>query len=449
MPTTTRTRVEKVPVVQAPAALPTPAEVVAATAKRGAESEIAAGAAKKPRAETPHDGNVVGRKPDDQRSSSAKSTYTKKITRWTWEELFFHFCLYKIQKGRVPTANKLTMDAAIPAVAGGPRRPTKVQLGKWIAEMRRHKEVLDEFAATDGDPSAEPSVHSAARSAAAAVLTDERLVVLDEHGFQWEGKSANELYEHSWEVKYQALVQFHAKEGHADPPNGHALYTWCSRQRLEESTISGRRTELGHTAQASMGSGEEQASSRRKKTSTKQSSLNRGIWSERKAKLDALDFVWIKRSRTNWEERLEQLKQYKLENGHTQVPQMYTANRQLGKWVNRQRTEYMLMTKGKKSCMTEERAEMLKGIGFEFFTKRGKPSYLGKLAEGKIEHVAEDGRDPILEQAADALVGEGDLAVEEGTTAVGEARLSMGEIPTGNVASTASVELPAVEHMEM
>ena len=339
MPTTTRLGQK----VEAPAVPPLPSEVAAATAKRGAESELAAVAAKKPRAETPQDGNVGNRKLDDQRSpssSTVKSSYTKKVTRWTWEEFFFHFCLYKIQKGRVPTANKLTVDAAIPASAGGPRRPTKVQLGKWIAEMRRHKEILDEFAGTDGVPSAEPSVHSAARAAAAAVLTDERLMVLNEHGFQWEGKSANELHDHSWEVKYQALVQFHAKEGHADPPNGHALYTWCARQRLEESTVSGRRTELGHTAQASMGSGEEQASSRRKKISAKQSSLNRAIWSERKAKLDALGFIWIKRSRTNWEERLEQLKQYKLENGHTQVPQMYAANRQLGKWVNRQRTEY-------------------------------------------------------------------------------------------------------------
>ena len=99
--------------------------------------------------------------------------------------------------------------------------------------------------------------------------------------------------------------------------------------------------------------------------------------------------------------------------------------------------------------MTEERAEMLKGIGFEFFTKRGKPSYLGKLAEGKIEHVAEEGGDTILEQAADALVGGGDLAVEEGTAPVGEGRLPVGETSTGDAALAVPADSPVVEHVEM
>jgi len=85
---------------------------------------------------------------------------------------------------------------------------------------------------------------------------------------------------------------------------------------------------------------------------------------------------------------------------------------------------------------------MLKGIGFEFFTKRGKPSYLGKLAEGKIEHVAGDGGDTILEQAADALGKGGDLAVDEGADSVGEGRLSMGETPAGDAD-------PVKEHMEL
>ncbi|EJK52395.1 hypothetical protein THAOC_28333, partial [Thalassiosira oceanica] len=64
MPTTTRTRLGQKVEVEAPA-LPPPnplAEAVAAaTVKRGAESEMAAVAAKKPRAETetPHDGNVA------------------------------------------------------------------------------------------------------------------------------------------------------------------------------------------------------------------------------------------------------------------------------------------------------------------------------------------------------------------------------------------------------
>lgn len=80
---------------------------------------------------------------------------------------------------------------------------------------------------------------------------------------------------------------------------------------------------------------------------------------ERKEKLDALGFLWKVRERADWNDRYEQLLEYKKENGHCVVPQVnrvnvmyydlyitqactyqsrklkqhYQENRALGKWV--------------------------------------------------------------------------------------------------------------------
>jgi len=72
---------------------------------------------------------------------------------------------------------------------------------------------------------------------------------------------------------------------------------------------------------------------------------------------------------------LEELKKYKEEFGNCQVPQHYVHNRQLGKWVNKVRTEYKYFIKGKKSAMTEERIALLEAIDFEWtHGTKGRPS---------------------------------------------------------------------------
>lgn len=43
---------------------------------------------------------------------------------------------------------------------------------------------------------------------------------------------------------------------------------------------------------------------------------------ERKVKLDSLGFLWKVRERADWNDRYEQLLEYKKENGHCVVPQV-------------------------------------------------------------------------------------------------------------------------------
>jgi hypothetical protein len=71
--------------------------------------------------------------------------------------------------------------------------------------------------------------------------------------------------------------------------------------------------------------------------------------------------------RKSWEERYQELCEYKAVHGHCVVPQMYE---ELGHWVHRQRKEYSLLQDGKKSFMTVGKTAKLKEIGFVFLTRK-------------------------------------------------------------------------------
>lgn len=96
----------------------------------------------------------------------------------------------------------------------------------------------------------------------------------------------------------------------------------------------------------------------------------RETWKDRKAKLDELGFVWRKQTqRVQWIDRFEQLKQYKAENGHCNVPKN-DFNRELGTWCQANRNNYIDKKKGKKSPMTEERISLLESVGFQWVLKK-------------------------------------------------------------------------------
>eukprot|EP00591_Stephanopyxis_turris_P002160 CAMPEP_0195530098 /NCGR_PEP_ID=MMETSP0794_2-20130614/32856_1 /TAXON_ID=515487 /ORGANISM="Stephanopyxis turris, Strain CCMP 815" /LENGTH=292 /DNA_ID=CAMNT_0040661519 /DNA_START=41 /DNA_END=919 /DNA_ORIENTATION=- len=91
------------------------------------------------------------------------------------------------------------------------------------------------------------------------------------------------------------------------------------------------------------------------------------ITPERIRLLESLGFSWFLRDK--WNGRFAELEQYKAVHGNCLVPKEYTANPQLGTWVNNQRTQYQLLKKGKPSQMTQERVNMLNNIGFIWATR--------------------------------------------------------------------------------
>lgn len=88
----------------------------------------------------------------------------------------------------------------------------------------------------------------------------------------------------------------------------------------------------------------------------------------RKARLNAIGFNLTapnipNRKKENsiiWHDKFEELQQYRSKNGNCKVPTLYEENQPLADWVQRQRAQYKL------SALSEERINMLNGIGFDW-----------------------------------------------------------------------------------
>ena len=67
---------------------------------------------------------------------------------------------------------------------------------------------------------------------------------------------------------------------------------------------------------------------------------------ERKQALDEIGFVW-KSHEARWEDRFQELMEFRSHSGHCNVPKGYTSNRQLAIWVKCQRRQYKLIAAGR------------------------------------------------------------------------------------------------------
>ena len=88
-----------------------------------------------------------------------------------------------------------------------------------------------------------------------------------------------------------------------------------------------------------------------------------------------------------WNDRYDELDVYKAEHGNCLVPQRYSKNKALGRWVDTQRTQYRLRNEGKHSHLTEERIKLLEDLGF-VWSHQGNSwddRYI-QLVEYKAEH---------------------------------------------------------------
>ena len=96
---------------------------------------------------------------------------------------------------------------------------------------------------------------------------------------------------------------------------------------------------------------------------------------ERINELEAIDFVWNARfdgltANELWDQRLEELKEYRKKHGNCNVPKGYSSNKQLGLWVYTQRKEYRFKQKRMKAKITDKRIKELEAIGFVWEVKK-------------------------------------------------------------------------------
>ena len=148
-------------------------------------------------------------------------------------------------------------------------------------------------------------------------LAPERVAKLDSIGF------VRDPLEAAWEEMFEALKKYKKIHGDTLVPrrysNDPQLGTWVDTQRLN-----------------------------RKKNK---------LAPDRVKKLNLIGFVWDAREAA-WEEKFQELEQFKHDHGHTIVPRNYPDNQQLANWVVDQR-QYK-----RKNTLAPERVDKLNKIGF-------------------------------------------------------------------------------------
>jgi len=110
---------------------------------------------------------------------------------------------------------------------------------------------------------------------------------------------------------------------------------------------------------------------------TPEGRLRNALSQDRMDRLEALGVEWrINPPEVGWESRFQQLVEYRNLHGNCIVPQGYKDNRQLGRWVMKQRTQYTLKQRGEHTQLSDQRVQMLESIGFVWY-----PSLLRKKSK--------------------------------------------------------------------
>jgi superfamily II DNA or RNA helicase len=215
-------------------------------------------------------------------------------------------------------------------------------------------------------------------------LSDERKARLDALGFVWDALASQ------WEEGFEHLQAFIKDNGHCRIPgkykssDGYPLGQWVNGQRSRMKSISARRKSRlegvgflwdGFTIIWEEGFVHLQAFVRDNGHCRVPSAYNSpdgyrvGQWvntqrtmqkklsAERKARLDALGFIWDARE-IRWEDGFERLNEFKRKSGDCMVPALYKSSDgyPLGQWVTVQRT--------KQETLSTERKTRLDALGF-------------------------------------------------------------------------------------
>ena len=163
----------------------------------------------------------------------------------------------------------------------------------------------------------------------------------------------------TWEQRIEQLKQYRQKHGHIRVPKSDPqLGVFVNRQRYEYSKYKSNRP----------------------------STMNE----ERLKDLQALDFVFVAgkkmdhvdfKNKKSWDQRFEELLQFRDTYGHAVVPQSYPG---LGEWVHSQRLYYKKLKAGKKSPLTNERLLKLADVGFVFDATKRRGNHVGDMNIGGV-----------------------------------------------------------------
>ena len=222
-----------------------------------------------------------------------------------------------------------------------------------------------------------------------ASIPAERIQRLEDLGFIWDLKDSQ------WELKYQKLKKYVAREGHCKPPRGYKedgvnLNVWVARQRKTVDQLLPERKqrldELGmgwdvYNEQWESGFHALKKYFKREghcklPRGYKEDGINLSNWvgvqrlnkqnisKENMERLNSLGFIWNANTEA-WEKGFNKLLQFKKSEGHYKVPLSYKLDGyRLGGWVGSQRQA--------KESMSPERKQRLDDIGFIWDASKDK-----------------------------------------------------------------------------
>ena len=157
-----------------------------------------------------------------------------------------------------------------------------------------------------------------------------------------------------WEIKFNELVKFKEKHGHANvpqipnkeiPQDYKELSTFCRNMRTQYRYLSD--PEKAHLSY---------------------------LDEERVKKLESIGFIWNVQDAI-WMSRFEELKNFRERYGHCNVPSRWKENPGLTHWMVIQRQRYKIgrnRSQSKRSSLPQKRIELLESIGFEWDTQYTK-----------------------------------------------------------------------------
>ena len=155
--------------------------------------------------------------------------------------------------------------------------------------------------------------------------------LLDNIGFEWSPLNDQ------WYRRYDELIQYKQVHGNCKVPKAHTnaqLSKWVINQRSQFRLMNEGKPSY--------------------------------MTPKRLNLLIQIGFEWSidRMAHKKWQDRFEELCNFRELNGHCNVPFKYKENKKLGKWVDNQRYQYKMLAEGRKSYLTAERIECLEKIGF-------------------------------------------------------------------------------------
>lgn len=304
-------------------------------ALKAAESALQAAMARNPREQ--HQKEIKKNpKNGTSRFQASKSGAMDATKQKGWEHNFFLLAVYKQKNGHVRFP--------------GRKSAGETPLSKWVNAQR----------STQGKKK----------------LSEDQVAALNSLGFIW--NVVQDEFERTWEARFRELQEYKEKHNNTQVPMDYegGLGRWCSRQRsgykMKQDLASGKLAKAIQSGEIEEPKG------------------HLLITDEHFKKLDRLGFKWCLYEQSSWESRFEQLLGYKTKYGHCNVPQHWSEDKGLGRFVARQRYNYCLLKQGKlkTGSLAGERIAKLEAIEFDWGKFRPNTWKDPQSEEAKQEMVA-------------------------------------------------------------